>query len=691
MPSTNGGLPRVLVEALERGKSILPVGLNKKALVPWTPYQTAPPTLDLVESWYAELHPPAWAMVTGQISNVAVGDFDGILGLATAHKYGIQFHVSTPSGGGHEYWQYPGFHVPTISSTTKAALKEILPGLDIRGDGGYVIFCGRNSEGVYKRLRPLSQPDPWAGELVDKLMTIIGEQGTRSASERQPLGGFDRGPSHVEGVSAEEILAAYLEKERNGAARNDNGLQLALQLRDNAISQDEAASVMLRYAAAVKGVNTKGRLEPYTDTEALATVRSAYRRPPREPWGSGSNDRTTGTWSSSVGPAGDPPPTENQKRVGSLIVQQFSEIKLKPVRWLCPGRIARGKVNLIAGNPSLGKSQLMAQMAATVTTGGLWPGEQTHAPLANVIILSAEDDPEDTIGPRLKAAGADMSCVHYIQSVLVGYTGKGDMIQRLFCLEKDLEELAITMNDIGNVALVSLDPISAYLGNTDSHHNAEVRALLAPLSEIAGRHDAAMVIISHLNKNVNAEALMRITGSLAFVAAARTAHLVTLDPEDKDRRLFLPLKNNLGKDIDGLAFKIEGISVEDKGEIIDTSRIVWDSEPVTLSADEAMRAQEPEQRTALREAVEWLEAVLLKPKPTPIPAAELLRKARADGIAEKTLRRAAEKLGVVKKKIGNAGWTWSLGMAHQDGQGRQGGHHFEEGEVAILGVTEIEI
>jgi putative DNA primase/helicase len=133
-------------------------------------------------------------------------------------------------------------------------------------------------------------------------MTVIGEQAARGASEQQPFLGSDRSSVHAERVSADELLGTYLEKERNGAARNDNGLQLALQLRDNGFSQDEAASVRLRYARSVKRVNAKGRLEAYTDAEALATVRSAYRRVPRQPWASRRSDRTADS---------PPPPAEN--------------------------------------------------------------------------------------------------------------------------------------------------------------------------------------------------------------------------------------------------------------------------------------------------------------------------------------------------------------------------------------------
>ncbi len=104
---------------------------------------------------------------------------------------------------------------------------------------------------------------------------------------------------------------------------------------------------------------------------------------------------------------------------------------------------------------------------------------------------------------------------------------------------------------IGEVAMIVIDPISAFLGGTDSRKNADIRALLHPLCKLAAGHEAAVVCVSHLNKTSGGEPLLRVTGSLAFVAAARSAWIVAKDRDDPNRRLFLPLKNNIGNDQTG--------------------------------------------------------------------------------------------------------------------------------------------
>ena len=88
-----------------------------------------------------------------------------------------------------------------------------------------------------------------------------------------------------------------------------------------------------------------------------------------------------------------------------LVVRRADEIAARKIEWVWPDRIARGKLTVFGGDPGLGKSQVLLFMAATFSTGGLWPCGEGRAPLGHVIVLSAEDGEDDTIKPRLVAAG----------------------------------------------------------------------------------------------------------------------------------------------------------------------------------------------------------------------------------------------------------------------------------------------
>ncbi|MBC7945601.1 MAG: AAA family ATPase [Burkholderiales bacterium] len=342
--------------------------------------------------------------------------------------------------------------------------------------------------------------------------------------------------------------------------------------------------------------------------------------------------------------------------------RRVSDVQAQPIRWLWQGRIARGKVSMIAGNPGLGKSQLTASMAAIVSTGGLWPVDRTRCTQGNVIFLSAEDDAADTIRPRLEAVGADLNRVFVLDAVVESYTADGAEVRRAFNLKNDLAKLETLLIEVGDAALIVIDPVTAYLGDCDSHKNAEIRALIAPLSELAARHGVAVVCVSHLNKAGGSDALMRVQGSLAFVAASRAAFLVAKDPAgDGTRRLFVPMKNNIGNDQTGLAFAIESAEVPSAAGHIETSRIKWGAESVTVTADEAMTSQgDPEERSALKDAKQFL-IELLK---NGALSSKVIR-ADANGAAHswRTIERARVALNIQVNRagFGKGGiWTWRL-------------------------------
>jgi putative DNA primase/helicase len=354
----------------------------------------------------------------------------------------------------------------------------------------------------------------------------------------------------------------------------------------------------------------------------------------------------------------DGEPFAGERKGRALISRCASDIEPEPVEWLWPGRIARGKHTCIAGEPGTGKSQLSIAIIGAITTGGAWPCGEGQAPLGSVIILSAEDGEADTIVPRLMAAGADLSKIHIITAVR-SEDGKG---RRAFNLQADLDLLERKIVETGDVALVTVDPISSYLGKTDSHKNAEVRGVLEPIGEMAERMRVAVLSITHFSKagagNTTTRALHKFIGSIAFVGAPRAAFAVIEDADDKDRRLFLHAKNNLAAPPQGLAFRLVQTIVGEPGKGIVASCVKWEAMPVTMTADAALASDSGEVRNARAEAKDFLQEVLAD---GPVPVSEVNDQADALGIAEKTLKRARAELNVKAAKIEfSGGWTLSL-------------------------------
>jgi hypothetical protein len=143
--------------------------------------------------------------------------------------------------------------------------------------------------------------------------------------------------------------------------------------------------------------------------------------------------------------------------------------------------------------------------------------------------------------PRLLAAGADLERIEMVQ--LVCESGK----DRMFSLVTDLDLLRQTALRIGNVKMIQIDPITAYLGvgQVDSYRTTDVRAVLAPVTELASELMVSIVGIMHFNKRTDVtNALLRISDSLAFGATARHVYAVVDDAENK-RKLLVKGKNNL--------------------------------------------------------------------------------------------------------------------------------------------------
>ena len=294
-----------------------------------------------------------------------------------------------------------------------------------------------------------------------------------------------------------------------------------------------------------------------------------------------------------------PPPKPKSKR--KLITRCLADIKPEPIRWLWEDRIAIGKLTLIAGDPGLGKSMLAIKLAAHLSRGLTWPVDVLPCPQGHTLYASAEDGKADVVRPRFDAAGGDPQYIQVIDAVQ-----NENKRNSLLCLDGDLDVVDDYLEAHPGISLVIIDPLASFLGNTDSHNNADVRAVLHPLTELAERHHVAIVAIAHLNKsNANGgPAMYRVSGSLAFVAAARCAFLVTKDRNDPERRLMVMSKNNLGPDNLGMAYRVRKLPENEK-----IGYIEWEEQGFTMSADEALAQMQAEHEDRDHTAI-WIRELL---------------------------------------------------------------------------------
>ena len=236
----------------------------------------------------------------------------------------------------------------------------------------------------------------------------------------------------------------------------------------------------------------------------------------------------------------------------------LSEVESQQVDWLWHRRIPLGKITILDGDPGMGKSLLSIFIAACVSTGQPMP-DGAPAKQGKVILIAPEDAAEDTIKPRVEAAGGDSSQVLLLENMdllNIKDTKKIKFNERPFSLAQDLGILEQAIKQTGTI-LVVIDPLMAVLGhNIDSSRDQDIREVLTPLAQVAERTGCAILIIRHLNKGSSDNILYRGSGSIGIIAVARIGLLVAHDPDDDQKRVFATIKNNLSKIAPNLSYQI---------------------------------------------------------------------------------------------------------------------------------------
>ena len=343
-------------------------------------------------------------------------------------------------------------------------------------------------------------------------------------------------------------------------------------------------------------------------------------------------------------PGGPPHPAhDGTPIVARPVIVRLADVYAEPVVWQWRGRLAHGKLALIVGNAGMGKSWITLDIAAHVSTGRPWPDDPLASPPpSDVLLLSAEDGLADTIRPRLDALGADVTRVHHLAVLRAGESERAIQLKDTAALEQ-----AIAMT---HAKLLIIDPVSVYLGSTDSHRDAEVRGLLAPLSLLAQRTDVAILGVMHLAKGGQRPAIHRAVGSIAFAAAARIVLAVAHQPERPDRRLLVPVKSNLSAPPAVLAYTLAD------------GRLTWEQGPVLdVDVDALLDTPSPRDREEQTDAEQVIVDLLDDVEAWPLEAKAALAAGTANGVHERTLRRTARQMGIRIERLGfgaRGKWVW---------------------------------
>lgn len=291
----------------------------------------------------------------------------------------------------------------------------------------------------------------------------------------------------------------------------------------------------------------------------------------------------------------------------------LGEERGRHVEWMWKLYLASNKLTHFVGASTEGKSPVTLDLAARVSKGDAWPdgSENTMGPM-KVVLLAAEDDLHDVIIPRLEVAGADKSMIGVMKASV-----NKDMtsVEMSVALDQDLKAMEEMVEELGNVALIIIDPVTNYLGKVRMNHEEEVRSILMPLSELCQRQNVCAITVGHINKrNDAADARQRVMGAAAFLGVARQIFFFDADPEDPDKHSHVIVPYRIVAP--SLKYKTVTAPWADEGEITDHVKVEWGGVS-SATFDDIGKAPSAKDKSKLAEAAKWLRAFLSKQGKTP--------------------------------------------------------------------------
>ena len=332
---------------------------------------------------------------------------------------------------------------------------------------------------------------------------------------------------------------------------------------------------------------------------------------------------------------------------GDIFGVLASEVKPEHVKWLWAGRIPLGKITALDGDPGLGKSALTLDLAARTTTGSPMP-DGSAGVNGGVLVISAEDGPADTIVPRLLAVGANPERVRILKTIRDSHG------ERHLEIPSDVSVIERAAKSV-EAKMIIIDPLVAFLAATvNSFSDQNIRRALAPLSTMAERMGAAVLIVRHLNKNSDGSPIYRGGGSIGIIGAARSGLLVARDPDDETgvSRILASTKSNLGPSPVSFRYTLQ--------PHLESIRVCWGGESSHQATDLLVLPSGEQELTTLEEAGEFLRAIL---EEGALPAKDVFRKIAGAGFSNRTVKRPKTVIGIVAYRSGfgaGSAWVWKL-------------------------------
>ena len=329
----------------------------------------------------------------------------------------------------------------------------------------------------------------------------------------------------------------------------------------------------------------------------------------------------------------------------------LADVAAKPVKWLWEPYIPLGMVSMISGDPGAGKSYVALALAAVVTAGTRHGGRQDEP--GGVLYMTLENPLAEVMRPRLDSLGGDPSRFWVVNGTVYGGEDAADDRGIITFSDLDLLDETIQTNSI---RLVVIDPLTSFFGEgKNMNHSTDTRPVFDRLAQMAERHNLAVLVIRHNNKQMGGKSIYRGGGSIDMTGAVRCEMLAAITPENPEQRALAHIKTNIGPQ-----GRTQGYVIEADGQ--GGARFTWTGE-LAVTAEELNAVPEaPEARTRQDEAREWLINLL---RDGSLSQKEVEERADAAGLKWRTVRRAKDDCRTIKSRKASmaAGWIWYLDEA----------------------------
>ena len=376
------------------------------------------------------------------VIDVDTKDSHGVDGENSMLKYQVNegfinetLEVTTPTGGKHYY----------LTDNEYSNKASILPGVDVRGLGGYVVGPGSTINGTLYEAKQLTEPQRDNSEVLQ----LLGACKKRETST-DPFEALEKGYS--------ETLIPQ-------GSRTDYLIKQCAQLCDGTKTLETMKKM-------IQVINEDNLEIPLTDKELEMEVFPSLER-----------------FKKHEVKKVDPEASIDPNKISLVSV---SDIEKEYVEWLVPGYIPKGTITIIGGDGGLGKTSLWCNIASAISNGTpcvLQENNDVMYPRGEVNYFSGEDDTARVLRERLEQNGANLDNIKTLPMDDDAFTSLsigGALIEGIIEARRPM--------------LVIFDPIQQFIKNTDMSKRNDMRQIMTSLIKLGEKYGTTFILVMHTNK-----------------------------------------------------------------------------------------------------------------------------------------------------------------------------------------------